>query len=227
VRAALSVLTETLIGGLVAPIAMLIQTSGVLSILSGHDSGWNTQRRDDGGIPLMDIVRQYGRFTLFGLALGAGAWVVSPSLFFWMTPVLLGLVFSIPLVALTSSRAVGLDFRRAGLLLVPEETAPPPVLNLLAAAESSIEAKAKTAPALPGDSLKALRADARLARAHLAMLPPPRKAGEAINPDQLVGLVKLGEAGTLTNALRVLSPREKAAVLGTAPGVEIILHLPD
>ncbi|MFT9442162.1 MAG: glucans biosynthesis glucosyltransferase MdoH [Acetobacter papayae] len=227
VRAAFSVLAETLIGGLVAPIAMLIQTSGVLSILSGHDSGWNTQRRDDGGIPLMDIVRQYGRFTLFGLALGAGAWVVSPSLFFWMMPVLLGLVFSIPLVALTSSRAVGLDFRRAGLLLVPEETAPPPVLNLLEKAQSDEQAQENTCPALPDDGVKALRADATLARAHLAMLPPPRKAGDAINPDQLVGLVKLGEAATLTNALRVLSPKEKAAVLGTAQGVETILHLPD
>ena len=90
-----------------------------------------------------------------------------------------------------------------------------------------MDEQTNASPALPDDGLKALRADAALARAHLAMLPPPRKAGDTINPDQLVGLVKLGEAGTLTNALRVLSPKEKAAVLGTAQGVETILHLPD
>ncbi|MDN6714003.1 MAG: glucans biosynthesis glucosyltransferase MdoH [Acetobacter sp.] len=222
VRAAMSVLVETLIGGLIAPIAMLIQTSGVISILSGHDSGWNTQRRDDGGIPFMEVVRQYARFTLFGLVLGAGAWVVSPSLFFWMTPVLLGLVFSIPLVAFTSSRNVGLGFRRAGLLLVPEETQTPDVLQKL----EHEEAQDQT-PTLPDDALRALRADPALCQAHIAMLPAERRVGDPINADQLVGLVKLAEAPSLPDAERRLTVKEKAAVLGSRKGVDLILHLPE
>ncbi|MFT8675613.1 MAG: glucans biosynthesis glucosyltransferase MdoH [Acetobacter sp.] len=221
-RAALSILAETFIGGLIAPIAMLIQTSGVISILTGHDSGWNTQRRDDGGIPLWDIVRQYGRFTVFGILLGAGAWVVSSSLFFWMTPVLLGLVFSIPLVAFTSSRSVGLDFRKAGLLLVPEETRPPQVLTQLA---QGLEAD--QGPALPQDALRALRADTGLSQAHMAMLPPDRQPGDPINADQLVGLVKLSEATSLGAADKALTLKEKAAVLATRRGVDAILRLPD
>ncbi|MCG4260078.1 glucans biosynthesis glucosyltransferase MdoH [Acetobacter senegalensis] len=222
IRAAGSVLVETLIGGLIAPIAMLIQTSGVMSILSGHDSGWNTQRRDDGGFPLKVVVQQYAKFTLFGLVLGIGAWVVSPSLFFWMTPVLLGLVFSIPLVALTSSRAVGQNFRKAGLLLVPEETYPPDVLKKLEHAQESDEA-----PQLPDDALRALRADTSLLAAHRAMLPPARKAGDPINAERLVGLVKVEEAPTLAAAERALSPKEKAAVLGCSEGVDAILRLPE
>ena len=222
VRAALSILLETLVGGLIAPIAMLIQTSGVMSILSGHDSGWNAQRRDDGKVPLGEIARNYWRFTVFGLLLGAGAWVVSPSLFFWMTPVLLGLVFSIPLVAFTSSRAVGQEFRRAGLLLVPEETSPTAVLNML---EHGLETS--TVSEEPCDALHALRADAALSRAHIAMLPHERKPGDPINAEQLVGLVKLSEAPTLSAAERSLTVREKAAVLASRAGVETILRLPD
>ncbi|AOW47449.1 glucan biosynthesis glucosyltransferase H [Acetobacter ascendens] len=220
IRAAGSILVETLIGGLIAPIAMLIQTLGVFSILTGHDSGWNAQRRDDGGVPFMDIVRQYGRFTIFGLLLGAGAWVVSPSLFFWMTPVLLGLVFSIPLVAFTSSRNVGLDFRKAGLLLVPEETNMPDVLKKVEQDRESDEASD-----LPEDALRALRADVGLAQAHMAMLPPERKAGDPINVDQLVGLVKLSESHTVSEVEHKLTVKEKAAVLGTRKGVESVLQL--
>ncbi|GBQ13065.1 glucans biosynthesis glucosyltransferase MdoH [Acetobacter cibinongensis] len=222
VRAAGSVLVETFIGGLIAPIAMLIQTSGVVSILSGHDSGWNTQRRDDGGFPLMVVVRQYAKFTLFGLILGCGAWVVSPSLFFWMTPVLLGLVFSIPLVALTSSRAVGQSFLKAGLLLVPEETQMPDVLRKTVRALESDET-----PHLPHGALRALRADSSLLQAHRDMLPPARKAGEPINADRLVGLVKIAEAENIAMADKALTPKEKAAVLGCAEGIDAVLRLPE
>ncbi len=188
----------------------------------GHDSGWNTQGRDEGGIPFMEVVRQYARFTLFGLVLGIGAWVVSPSLFFWMTPVLLGLVFSIPLVAFTSSRDVGLRFRRAGLLLVPEETNAPDVLKKLERAEAQDQS-----PSLPDDALRALRADPALCQAHIAMLPAERRVGEPIDAHQLVGLVKLEEAPSLGAAESRLTLKEKAAVLGSRKGVDLILHLPE
>ena len=42
-------LFETLIAGLIAPVVMLTQSIDVVAILLGRDSGWNAQRRDDGG----------------------------------------------------------------------------------------------------------------------------------------------------------------------------------
>ena len=64
-------LIETVIGGLIAPIAMLIQSAAVVSILAGRDSGWNTQRRDDGGVPFArDRCAATCRYTVFGLVLG-------------------------------------------------------------------------------------------------------------------------------------------------------------
>lgn len=220
IRTACSILVETLIGGLIAPIAMLIQTGGVISILSGQDSGWNAQRRDDGGVPFSVIVKGYWRYTLFGLILGTAAWAVSISLFLWMTPVLLGLVLAIPLAALTASRDAGQALRRAGLLLVPEETQTPDVL-LKAAAAMQIPA-----PNCPEDALEALYSDPALLAAHRAMLPPPRKPGDPIDADRLVGLLKLQEARSLTDAEAALTPREKAAALGDATGLDRLVTLP-
>ena len=48
-------LFETLISGLIAPVMMLIQSASVMAILSGRDSGWQAQRRDDGSLPLRDV----------------------------------------------------------------------------------------------------------------------------------------------------------------------------
>ncbi len=129
VRLVGSILVETLLGGLIAPIAMLLQTGAVLSILLGRDSGWNAQRRDDGSVPLREVWRGYWRITAFGVVLAAAAFVVSLPLMLWMLPVLIGLALAVPLVALTASRAAGLAFRRAGLLLIPEEQNPPEVLR--------------------------------------------------------------------------------------------------
>src|SRR5690606_15017673 len=44
IRALISVLVETLIAGLIAPFAMLIQSVGILGILGGRDVGWSPQR---------------------------------------------------------------------------------------------------------------------------------------------------------------------------------------
>ncbi len=44
-------LAEIVISALIAPIMMLIQSASVIGILSGRDSGWNAQRRDDGTLP--------------------------------------------------------------------------------------------------------------------------------------------------------------------------------
>ena len=57
-----------MISGLIAPVMMLIQCASVLQILSGRDSGWQAQRRDDGSLPLRATMRRYGAYTAFGLA---------------------------------------------------------------------------------------------------------------------------------------------------------------
>ena len=48
----LSTLIEILVSAALASIMMVIQSGAVLQILSGRDTGWNPQRRDDGSIPI-------------------------------------------------------------------------------------------------------------------------------------------------------------------------------
>ncbi|MET0754772.1 MAG: glucans biosynthesis glucosyltransferase MdoH [Pseudoxanthomonas sp.] len=128
-RALLSVLIESVLAALMAPIVMYVQSRGVAEVLAGKDSGWESQRRDDGSLPLSGLLKSYGGLSLFGLFIGAVALFASPSLAAWMAPVILGLVLAVPLVALTSARAPGQWLRRKKLLSIPEETDPPPILK--------------------------------------------------------------------------------------------------
>ena len=127
-RAFVSMLVETVLAALMAPVVMYVQSRGVAEVLSGRDSGWDAQQRDDGGISWMALVRGYGGLGLFGAFMGVLAWLVSPSLAAWMAPVVIGMVLAIPVVALTSSRGPGAFLHRLGLLDIPEENIPPPVL---------------------------------------------------------------------------------------------------
>ncbi len=127
-RAFVSMLLESVLAALMAPIVMFVQSRGVAEVLAGRDSGWESQRRDDGTLPLSALLKSYGGLSLFGLFAGVVALFVSPSLAAWMSPVILGLVLAIPIVALTSARTPGQWLRERKLLNIPEETDPPPIL---------------------------------------------------------------------------------------------------
>jgi len=218
-RTALGILVETLLGGLIAPIAMMIHTGAVAGILLGRDSGWNPQRRDDGRMPLRQVVAGYWRLTLFGLLLGGAVWAVSQALFLWMMPVLLGLGLAIPLVASTSSRAAGQALRWLGLLSTPEERQPPAVLRR--AASLARELRHPPEPAIS----RLLRDPALMAR-HRDMLPPPRQRGAGpMDPALAIGLAKIADADTLDAAAATLTRTEIAAVLGNRDALQALERL--
>ena len=121
-------LLETLLTTLMAPVTMYVQSRGVLEVLAGRDSGWESQRRDDGTLPWSGLVQRYGGVTACGVVLAVAAWLVSPPLMLWMSPVLVGRILSIPLVAVTSAPEPGRWLHEIGVFRTPEETAPPPVL---------------------------------------------------------------------------------------------------
>ena len=123
-----SMLIESLLAALMAPIVMYMQSRGVAEVLAGKDSGWDAQRRDDGTLPWSALFKRYAGVSAFGLLAGVIAWMVSPSLLMWLLPVVIGMALAIPTVALTSARAPGLWLRRLKLLSIPEETVPPPIL---------------------------------------------------------------------------------------------------
>ena len=61
-------LAELLLSALVAPIMMLVQTSSVIQILTGRDSGWSAQARDADRVPWSLLWRFHRRHMLVGAA---------------------------------------------------------------------------------------------------------------------------------------------------------------
>ena len=107
IRLALSAVIEVIISALTAPILMLIQSGSVFQILLGRDTGWQPQRRDDGSIPIRDIVRRHRWHTVMGVVAGFSAFMIATSLFLWMSPTILGLLLAIPLSWLSGQLGVG------------------------------------------------------------------------------------------------------------------------
>jgi membrane glycosyltransferase len=213
-------LTETLISGLIAPIMMLIQSASVMAILSGRDSGWQAQRRDDGTLPLRAVMRRYGWHTVFGLLLALAAYEVSYSLFAWMTPVIVGLILAVPLAQWTANAETGRRLRRIKLLLTPEESRPPEILqraNQLVAGFPGSDQR---------PALERLFADPALLAAHRAMLPqtPARKPGE-IDVARVVAFAKLEDCTSLQQAIALLTRAEMMALLLDRHGLDRLAAL--
>jgi len=220
-RALASMLVEIVISGLIAPVMMLIQSASVLQVVSGRDSGWKAQRRDDGSLPLRATVRRYAWHTAFGLLFALAAYEVSFSLFAWMTPVIVGLILAIPLAQWTANPAAGRSMRRHKLLLTPEESAPPDIMqraNTLAT-EFGNEDESRHA-------IERLFAEPALLAAHRAMLPQAvaRKRGE-IEIALVVGLAKLDECTTLAEASAALTRAETMALLADPRGLDRLAAL--
>ena len=202
-RVTVSVALESLASALLAPIMMLVQSRAVVAVALGRDVGWKVQRRG-GAISPREILHRHLWHTAFGMAMGFAAWLVAPSLFFWMIPIVLGLVLAIPISAVTAQPRAGKLTWRAGLFRTPEESTPPPVCT---AAESAM----LTVPA--GDAVARLAGDPRLLDVHRADLPAPRRPGEPIDADLLIARLKLDEAASIDGAMQDLTIHQKVAAL--------------
>ncbi len=221
IRGLISVLGETVISALIAPIMMLSQSKAVAEILMGRDSGWSAQQRTHGRTQFNELARRYGFHTAVGAALALAAFSVSGALLLWMLPVIFGLVLAIPIVAVASMAGLGLSLRRGGFLLTPEERAPPPILvraNELVAERPEVEQR---------DALTLLADEPHLLEAHIRMLPPPavRARGE-IDEALVLALAKIDVADDRAEAVSLLGAREFAAVLNNADALGRILAKP-
>ena len=119
------VICETIFSTLHAPLLMLWHTRFVITNIAGISVSWTTQKRSADGTDWLYAAQRHWGHTLIGLAWGWFTWKLDPGLFWWFTPVLAGMVFSVPLSVLTSRRSLGARAKSAGLFLTPEETGPP------------------------------------------------------------------------------------------------------
>jgi len=162
-----SLLVEQLFSMLLAPTMMLFHSTFVAQTLLGRSVSWNAQERNERGVTFAEAFRRQKWHLALGVAWGAAMLYLAPQFFWWLTPVLAGLLAGIPLIVWTSRTSAGRLFRRAGLLLTPEETAPPPELVTLSRAGHDVLVLGPTpGPVVPPP-----------VRPSPAYYPPQRKSG--------------------------------------------------
>jgi membrane glycosyltransferase len=125
-RLAASALLEAAASVLIAPVNMLFNSKFVLFTLLGQGVSWITQRRglDEDGTDWREAILTHAWHTAIGLVWGVSAFILVPQFFWWLSPVLAGLVSSIPLSIFLSKAGFGRGAERLGLFLTPEESRP-------------------------------------------------------------------------------------------------------
>ncbi|MDB5543912.1 MAG: glycosyl transferase 21 family protein [Hyphomicrobiales bacterium] len=222
-RLIVSTLLEVLMSALIAPIMMVIQTGSVMQIIFGRDTGWNPQRRDDGSIPLRDIIRRHRSHVGLGIVTLIAGLLISPSLVAWMSPTIAGLILAIAISWASGQLFIGLALKRAGLLLTPEESAPPEIATRANALASQLAAEGGD----ESDGIRAIHEDETLRRRHDLFLPAvtPRRRGQ-IEPERAIAVAKLTDAETLEDAIDWLKPRERMVVLHDRALIDMVARLP-
>jgi membrane glycosyltransferase len=125
-RLAGSAMLEVVVSTLLAPVNMMFNTKFVLYILLGQGVAWVTQRRDASeDTDWREAIITHAGQMAFGVVWGVSAFILVPSFFWWLSPVLAGLVLSAPLSIFLGKASFGRRARELGLFLTPDETEPP------------------------------------------------------------------------------------------------------
>ncbi|MBK8906894.1 MAG: glucans biosynthesis glucosyltransferase MdoH [Rhodospirillales bacterium] len=179
--ASVSLAVETVFSMLIAPVLGGLHSYFVASLLVGRGVAWNPQNRSERGLSVGEAVSSVGILFVIGIAWMAVLLWNAPSYVWWVMPVLAGLILSIPVAVISSRPDVGNWLRRQGLLLTPEETAPPPELLDLQTAMD----REPLGDTQPGDALDGLEVPPSQ---FVPMEPQPLdrpdpKMGKALRPD--------------------------------------------
>lgn len=183
-----SLALESLFSTLFAPIVMLAHSWFVFITVGGIATGWGTQHRQDRALPLGIVVRRFWPHTLIGLAATYLLYRSAPQIMGWFAPLLAGLLFSIPLVAFTSSLKLGRAAAAARLFQTPGETEPLPVLQDAHRLMAERTADAK------GDFPRLVLADGEVHALHLQLLRETPPAND-IAPERLAELAAAARDG--------------------------------
>ena len=204
-----SFIFEMILSALVAPIMMLIHSGAVTSILIGQDAGWNPQRRDDGSLPIKDLIYRHRWHMVMGVFLTVFAALNSWALLAWLSPAVAGMLLAVPLSQFTSSFAIGSWFKRIGVLRTPEESRKPKVLREFEQTLDAYHQEKQHWPDLAGFLL-----DEHWSGWHVRVADtvPPRARGQ-VEAMEAVATMKVDESSSISELLGFLAPKEQLMVL--------------
>jgi membrane glycosyltransferase len=130
-RLTVGILLEIAYSTLMAPLRMWFHSKFVLLTLLGRQIKWSAQRRNDSETSWSDAVRRHGFSTFFALAWMSAALYWNAALAWWLAPVSAALILAIPLSVYSSRVSWGRAMQRWRICSIPEENAPPPVVQCL------------------------------------------------------------------------------------------------
>jgi membrane glycosyltransferase len=226
-KATCGVVGETIFSTLHAPLLMLWHTRFVLTNLAGISVAWNTQKRAADGTAWLYAIQRHWGHTLIGVGWGWFTWWLDPGLFWWFTPVLAGMVFSVPLSVFTSRRTLGQRAKSLGLFLTPEETQPPIELVSLRSRMKIHELTESKSSIQPHHGLAKAVLDPYVNAIHVTLLREKK-----LNPVYAEQLTRLGAGGEAVRELgekllaagpEKLAASERLAVMADQ-GVMVWLH---
>ncbi len=218
-RIVAGVLLEQGLSMLMAPIQMLFNTQAVVGTWLGQEVAWLGQKRTpQKGGSWQEAMLTHTSHTVIGCAWAIIALAIGIHYFWWLSPVWIGLISSVPLSVILGSEHAGERLRAAGLLLTPHESTPPTILTHVY--KNIEECRHYVAPPAP------LRADYGLLRVildpclnavHVGLLR--RNSRSARTGEQVERL----QQRLLHEGPGVLTAREKHALMNHAPAM-IALH---
>ncbi|MCF5713038.1 MULTISPECIES: glucans biosynthesis glucosyltransferase MdoH [Pseudomonas syringae group] len=124
-KVTVSMLLEMLFSVLLAPVRMLFHTRFVLAAFLGWAATWNSPQRDDDSTPWIEAVKRHGPQTLLGACWALLVFWLNPSFLWWLAPIVVSLMLSIPVSVISSRTGLGLKARDEKFFLIPEEFEPP------------------------------------------------------------------------------------------------------
>jgi membrane glycosyltransferase len=169
-RLVASALLEVLISTLLAPVRMVFHTRFVFSNLLGRTVTWSSPPRGDRETSWREALRYHGFDTVWASAWAAGVFALNPGYFWWLTPIIVALVLSIPVSVLTSRIGLGDRARAAGLFLIPEESSPPPEIVDVERETARAEAARAALPPAEQDGFVRAVVDPVVNAVHCALL---------------------------------------------------------
>ena len=134
-----STLTEIVISALIAPIMMMFQSKFVLEIISGKSVSWNTQNRGGDGTSWREAWNRHFWHMALGIATTVIVFRYAPELFWWMLPITLGLMLSIPISVWSSRVSVGQKALKRHYFQIPEEVQLPEIAVMAHEYEQKLE----------------------------------------------------------------------------------------
>lgn len=120
-----SMIVETLVSALLAPIRMLFHTQFVCAALMGRSIKWKSPLREDAATGWREAFGWHGLHMLLGIGWAALVYWLNPGFLWWLLPIVGAMALSGPISVYSSRGSVGRLLRRMKLLLIPEEIESP------------------------------------------------------------------------------------------------------